>query len=108
LTKKIVIREAVREAVELTNVNTYGSITAANNTAGFSVSLEVAHRAHVEVWVKLGGAGDIKVYGSRNGSDWRLVDSDSLSAAGEWHKGYLKKAISMATHTLKLKYQQQE
>jgi len=74
---------------KFTNVSTYGSIASGDNTAGFSVSLEVAHRAHVEVWVKLGGAGDIKVYGSRNGSDWRLVDSDSLSAAGEWHKGYL-------------------
>jgi len=74
---------------KLTNVSAYGSIASGDNTAGFSVSLEVAHRSHVEVWCKLGGAGDIKVYGSRNGTDWRLVDSASLSAAGEWHKGYL-------------------
>lgn len=74
---------------KFTNTNTYGSIASGDNTAGFSVTLEVAHRSHVEVWVKVSGAADIKVYGSRNGSDWRLVDSDSLSAAGEWHKGYL-------------------
>lgn len=49
---------------------------------------EYGGRTKVEVWVKSDAAADFVVYGSRNGVDFRAVDTLSLTAAGELHRGY--------------------
>ena len=45
-------------------------------------------RTYSEIWVKSSAAADFNVYGSKNGSDWRLTDVISLTAAGEQAGGY--------------------
>lgn len=45
-------------------------------------------RANVEVWVKSSGAADFLVEGSVDGVNWRLVDTITLTGAGERHEGY--------------------
>jgi len=45
-------------------------------------------RTIVEVWVKSSAAATFNVYGSRDGTNWRLVDTITLSEAGEEHRGY--------------------
>ena len=79
----------VPEAPVPTNVNAYGKVTAGENVAGLVVALNPNQRAHLEVWMKYGGACAIALEGSRNNIDWREVDSWAPGAAGEDHSGYL-------------------
>jgi hypothetical protein len=65
-------------------VSASGSITAVNNTAGFSVAINNDWRTLVEFRVTLGGAGTINVQVSFNGTDYYTVWSYSLSAAGTY------------------------
>lgn len=55
-----------------------------------SVSLDtgVYGRTTVEVWVKSSAAATFTVEASRDGTNWRTVDTITLSAAGEQHRGY--------------------
>lgn len=65
----------------------YNSSTA----APLSVTLDTGQyggRTIVEVWVKSSAAATFNVYGSIDGTNWRLVDTITLSAAGETTRGY--------------------
>ena len=55
-------------------ISASGSITAADNTAGFEVSLNKAGRPFVNVYYKVGGAAEIYVEVSVDGATWRLLD----------------------------------
>jgi hypothetical protein len=74
--------------VNLRPVSAYNSSVAAALSLTLNLSTEVYGRSLGEVWVKSSAAADFNVYGSRNGVDWRLVDTISLAAAGEEHRGY--------------------
>ncbi|HEX77123.1 MAG TPA: hypothetical protein G4O03_01730 [Dehalococcoidia bacterium] len=65
----------------------YGSSTGAALTVDLDTS-ELGGRMEVDVWVKSSAAATFEVRGSRNGTDWRLIDTISLSAAGEEHRHY--------------------
>jgi hypothetical protein len=73
---------------EFQPVSAYGSIVAANNTSGFSVVLYKCGRPNVNVYYYLGGAGNIYIEVSRDGSTWRLFDTITLSGAGSGLKVY--------------------
>jgi hypothetical protein len=68
---------------EFKPVGIYGSIAAADNTAGFSIVLEKGGRPNVNIYCRLGGAGEIYLKVSRDGASWRAIKTYSLSAAGE-------------------------
>ena len=68
---------------KFTVVYASGSISASDNTAGFSVTLNKGHRRYVDVYFKLGGAGDLIIEVSVDGSNWRVYHSESFSAATE-------------------------
>jgi len=82
---------AVLRALEkvFSNVNVREAVSASENTAGLEAVLQAGYRRVVEVYVRCGGACDIEVYGSIDGSEWRLVEKTSLGGAGEWHAGYM-------------------
>jgi len=73
---------------EFQPVSTYGSIVATNNTSGFSVVLYKGGRPNVNIYYYLGGAGNIYIEVSRDGSTWRLFDTISLLSAGSGLKPY--------------------
>lgn len=81
--------------VDLTTIfsplSAYGSSTAAPLTVDLDTG-PYGGRTVVEIWVKSNGAATFNVYGSRNGVDWRLVDTITLTAAGEAHRGYQNSA----------------
>jgi len=60
-----------------------GSIAAADNTTGFSLTLYKGGRPNVNVYYKLGGAGNVYLKVSRDGSTWRTIKTYTLSASGE-------------------------
>lgn len=70
----------------------FSSLSAYASSAGaaLSVTLDTSEygRSTVETWVKSSGAAEFNVYGSRDGANWRLVDTITLTAAGEEHRGY--------------------
>ena len=68
---------------EFKPVSVYGSITASDNTAGFSIVLDKGGRPNVNIYYKLGGAGVVYLKVSRNGAMWRTLKTYSLSTAGE-------------------------
>jgi len=74
---------------KFTNVSKRCSITASSNTGGLTCDLQVDHRSVLEVWVSCGGACSIEVYGGIDSSNYRKLDVQSLTASGEWSKGYL-------------------
>lgn len=58
---------------------------------GLAVTLDTGEyggRLQVEVWVRSSGPAEFQVSGSRDGVEYRVVDTISLGAAGEAHKGY--------------------
>jgi len=73
---------------EFQPVSAYGSIVAANNTSGFAITLYKGGRPNVNVYYNLGGAGNIYIEVSRDGSTWRLFDTITLSGAGSGLKPY--------------------
>jgi hypothetical protein len=68
---------------ELKPVSTSGSISAVDNTAGFSVVLNKGGRPNVNVYYSLGGAGTVYLKVSIDGATWRTLKTYSLSEAGE-------------------------
>jgi len=67
------------------------SVYNSSTAAALAVELDTGlygGRTTVEVWVKSSAAADFEVYGSRDGSNWRLVDTISLAGADEDHRGY--------------------
>lgn len=67
---------------ELKPVSAHGSITAADNTAGFEVVLEKGGRPNVNVFYSLGGTGELFIEVSRDGATWRTLKTISLAVAG--------------------------
>jgi hypothetical protein len=63
-------------------VSASGSVAAANNTAGLSVSVNNDFRDLIHFRATLGGAGNIYVEASFDGSNWFTMWSKSLTAAG--------------------------
>jgi len=61
-----------------------GSITASENTGGYSLSVNNDYASLVEFAVSLGGAGEIQVQTSPNNSDWFTLWTKSLSSAGSY------------------------
>jgi hypothetical protein len=68
---------------EFKPVSAYGSITATDNTAGFSITLDKGGRPSVNIYYRLGGAGAVYLKASRDGVTWRTLKTYSLSGAGE-------------------------
>ena len=68
---------------KFTVVYASGSISSSDNTAGFSITLNKGHRRLVDIYYKLGGAGDLIIEVSVDGSTWRTYHSESFSAATE-------------------------
>jgi len=73
---------------EFKPVSSSGSITATDNTAGFSIILAKGGRPNVNVYYYLGGAGSIYIEVSLDGINWRLLDTVVLSASGSGIKTY--------------------
>jgi hypothetical protein len=63
-------------------VTASGSVNAASNTAGLSVSINNDFRDLCHFRVTLGGAGDIYVESSPDGTSWYTMWTKSLTAAG--------------------------
>ena len=68
---------------EFKPVTAYGSITATDNTTGFSIVLDKGGRPNVNIYYGLGGAGVVYLKVSRDGAMWRTLKTYSLSTAGE-------------------------
>jgi hypothetical protein len=73
---------------EFKPISSSGSITATDNTAGFSVILSKGGRTNVNVYYSLGGAGSVYIEASLDGIKWRLLDTVTLSASGSGLKTY--------------------
>jgi hypothetical protein len=68
---------------EFKPVSVYGSITAVDNTAGFSLALVKGGRPNVNIYYNLGGAGTIYLKVSIDGVTWRTLKTYTLAEAGE-------------------------
>ena len=68
---------------ELQPVSAKGSIASADNTDGFEITLDKGGRRLVDVYYKLGGAGDLIIEVSNDGSTWRPYYSTNFSASAE-------------------------
>jgi len=68
---------------EFKPVSAYGSITATDNTTGFSVTLSKGGRPNVNIYYNLGGAGTIYLKVSIDGVTWRTLKTYTLADAGE-------------------------
>lgn len=81
-------RENLREILE----EVFAPKTAYNSSIGaeLTVTLDtgVRGRSVIEVWVKSSAAATFTVSSSKDGANWRTVDTISLAAAGEDHRGY--------------------
>ncbi|MGQ9698286.1 MAG: hypothetical protein ACUVRO_09860 [Armatimonadota bacterium] len=80
--------ENLREALEevFAPLSAYGSSTG----QALTVSLDTGMygRTLVEVWIKSSATATFTVEASRDGTNWRMIDTITLSAAGEEHRGY--------------------
>jgi len=65
----------------------YGSSTGAVLTVDLDTGV-YGGRLYAEVWVKSSAAATFTVYGSRDNSNWREVDTIVLDEAGEASRGY--------------------
>jgi hypothetical protein len=68
---------------ELKPVSVSGSISATDNTAGFSIELNKGGRPNVNIYYSLGGAGTIYLKVSVDCVTWRTLKTYTLSSAGE-------------------------
>jgi len=68
---------------ELQPVSASDSVAAADNTAGLTVTLDKGGRPFVDVYYNVGGAADIYIEVSKDGSTWRPLDSVSPTSAEE-------------------------
>lgn len=66
---------------EFKPVHASGSITAAENVAGFSVTLAKGGRPNVNVYYMLGGAGEVYVEVSIDGVTWRTLHHFTFTGA---------------------------
>jgi hypothetical protein len=68
---------------EFKPVSASGSISAVDNTAGFSLVLSKGGRPNVNVYYSLGGAGTVYLKVSVDGVAWRTLKTYTLTGAGE-------------------------
>jgi hypothetical protein len=68
---------------EFKPVSVYGSITATDNTAGFSIVLDKGGRPNVNIYYRLSGAGTVYLKVSIDGVAWRTLKTYSLADAGD-------------------------
>lgn len=80
------VRTSTEEA--FTPVSNRASVTASQNAYGVSVSLITNGRPNVNVYYKLGGAGDVYVEVSLDGTTWRVLEHITLSESSEGLKIY--------------------
>ncbi len=73
---------------EFKPVSASASVAAADNTAGLVTTLFKGGRPNINIFYSLGGAGNIYVEVSLDGSTWRLLETITLSAAGSGTKIY--------------------
>jgi len=73
---------------ELSPVSASNSLTASNNAYGLAVMLNKGGRPYVDVYYSLGGAGNIYVEVSLDGSTWRVLDTITLTSGGSGIKTY--------------------
>ncbi len=73
---------------EFQPVSASSSVSATDNTSGLSVALNKGGRPNVNIYYSLGGAGNVYVEVSLDGSTWRLLDTISLSVAGSGIRVY--------------------
>jgi hypothetical protein len=73
---------------ELRPVYSSGSVTAPYNTEGLTVTLYKGGRPYVNVYYSLGGAGNVYVEVSLDGTNWRQLDVVALSTAGSGVRVY--------------------
>ncbi|MEM0325804.1 MAG: hypothetical protein QW733_02060 [Desulfurococcaceae archaeon] len=73
---------------ELQPASASGSVTASSNTDGLAVILNKGGRPNVDVFYSLGGAGNIYIEVSLDGSTWRSLETVSLASAGSGIKIY--------------------
>lgn len=71
----------------------FGCQTASNTSTGAALTVNLdtgsyGGRMNVEVFVQSSNTATFNVYGSVNGTDYRLVDTISITGAGSSHKGY--------------------
>lgn len=80
--------ENLREILE--EVFAPKSVYNSSTGAALTVTLDTGPygRSVIEVWVKSSAAATFNVESSKDGTNWRLVDTISLTAAGEAHRGY--------------------
>ena len=78
------LREILEEVFK--PLSAYDSSTGAPLTVTLDTS--VYGRPVVEVWVKSSAAATFYIQSSRDGINWRTVDTITLTAAGEEHRGY--------------------
>jgi len=86
------ITEAINQAQvtqELQPAWAYGSITADQNTAGLTVTLNKGGRPNVNIYYRLRGPGTINIEVSIDGTKWRLLEFITLIAPGEAVKVYM-------------------
>ncbi len=65
-----------------------GSVTASYNTEGLTVTLNKGGRPYVDVYYSLGGAGNIYIEVSLDGTNWRQLDVVTLTTAGSGVRVY--------------------
>jgi hypothetical protein len=71
----------------------FSPVSAYNSSTGAALTVildtgQYGGRTVVEVWVKSSAAATFTVDGSRDGTNWRTVDTITLSGTGEDHRGY--------------------
>ena len=79
------VADAVKEGSE-------PSVAYNKGTGPLTVALDLRAgkgRIQLEVWVRSSGDASFLVEGSRNGTDFRLLDTLSIVGAGEQHQGYM-------------------
>jgi len=66
---------------EFKSISAHGYIPAEYNTAGFEVVLEKGGRPNINIYFSLGGAGELFIEVSRDGSSWRTLHHFTFTEA---------------------------
>ncbi len=75
------VRTVVEDAYEPVSART--EVAASENTYGVELTLETRGRPNINVYVRVGGAAEARVYVSNDAARWRLLDTISFAGAGE-------------------------
>lgn len=75
-------------ASEFDPVSASGTVTAANNTTGLTVTLDTNSRPYFSVTYDVGGAATIYVERSNDNTNWKLYDTITLTSAASGSEDY--------------------